>query len=301
MVMVNSAILCIDNTGVKLVKVIKWLVCRHRRKANLEDFIWILYKMKMKDLEKQLLNLRSNMYIYSNIILSKYYMLKVVEINERKNLVNYYMTTKKNLFREEYKIIIGCNVKIEEVRVGNIWSEDIRVKKRSTAILFFSKVFYFDRFRIRVNFYREEIQLFLKGTTQYQYFNKDLLLKSDITEDWNSIKVDDYNTLISEEKKVRIFTKGNDMIKPVSVRFDNVFKECLMENEFIKMNFDIYIDNHRRRVICCVYIDNMLIMVLEDSIWIFNIEDEIRLDLKNDLENSLLKAYLKTADKLLWK
>jgi len=76
--------------------------------------------MKMKDLEKQLLNLRSNMYIYSNIILSKYYMLKVVEINERKNLVNYYMTTKKNLFREEYKIIIGCNVKIEEVRVGNI-------------------------------------------------------------------------------------------------------------------------------------------------------------------------------------
>jgi large subunit ribosomal protein L14 len=41
MIRKNSVVSCVDNTGVKLVKVFQVVGCRHTRKANLADFVWI--------------------------------------------------------------------------------------------------------------------------------------------------------------------------------------------------------------------------------------------------------------------
>lgn len=41
MIRKNSVVTCVDNTGVKLVKVFQVVGCRHRRKVNLCDFVWV--------------------------------------------------------------------------------------------------------------------------------------------------------------------------------------------------------------------------------------------------------------------
>lgn len=41
MIRKNSVVTCVDNTGVKLVKVFQVVGCRHRRKANIGDFVWV--------------------------------------------------------------------------------------------------------------------------------------------------------------------------------------------------------------------------------------------------------------------
>lgn len=63
MIRKNSVVYCIDNTGVKLVKVFQVVGCRHRRKANLGDFVWVSVvarNLKAKNMwnEKQLWRFR---------------------------------------------------------------------------------------------------------------------------------------------------------------------------------------------------------------------------------------------------
>jgi large subunit ribosomal protein L14 len=55
MIRYGSIVHCIDNTGVKLVKVFQILGKRHKRKTNLFDFIWIIVKarnLKAKNLKE---------------------------------------------------------------------------------------------------------------------------------------------------------------------------------------------------------------------------------------------------------
>ena len=63
MIRKNSVVFCIDNTGVKLVKVFQVVGSRHRRKASLGDFVWVVIKvrnLKAKNMqsEKQLWRFR---------------------------------------------------------------------------------------------------------------------------------------------------------------------------------------------------------------------------------------------------
>jgi len=63
MIRKNSVVECIDNTGVKLVKVFQVVGSRHRRKANLGDFVWVSIvarNLKAKNMqnEKQLWRFR---------------------------------------------------------------------------------------------------------------------------------------------------------------------------------------------------------------------------------------------------
>ena len=59
MIRKGSVVYCVDNTGVKLVKVFQVIGSRHRRKANLGDFVLIIIRarnLKAKNMksEKQL-------------------------------------------------------------------------------------------------------------------------------------------------------------------------------------------------------------------------------------------------------
>lgn len=63
MIRKNSVVSCVDNTGVKLVKVFQVVGCRHRRKANIGDFVWVSVvarNLKSKNMqnEKQLWRFR---------------------------------------------------------------------------------------------------------------------------------------------------------------------------------------------------------------------------------------------------
>jgi len=56
MIRKNSIVYCIDNTGVKLVKVFQVIGSRHRRKANLCDFVWvsvIARNLKTKNMQNE--------------------------------------------------------------------------------------------------------------------------------------------------------------------------------------------------------------------------------------------------------
>jgi ribosomal protein L14 len=59
MIRKDSVVYCVDNTGVKLVKVFQVIGSRHRRKANLGDFVLVVIRarnLKAKNMqsEKQL-------------------------------------------------------------------------------------------------------------------------------------------------------------------------------------------------------------------------------------------------------
>lgn len=63
MIRKNSVVYCVDNTGVKLVKVFQVIGSRHRRKANLGDFVLVVIRarnLKAKNMqsEKQLWRFR---------------------------------------------------------------------------------------------------------------------------------------------------------------------------------------------------------------------------------------------------
>jgi ribosomal protein L14 len=63
MIRKGSVVYCVDNTGVKLVKVFQVIGSRHRRKANLGDFVLIIIRarnLKAKNMksEKQLWRFR---------------------------------------------------------------------------------------------------------------------------------------------------------------------------------------------------------------------------------------------------
>jgi len=63
MIRKGSVVYCVDNTGVKLVKVFQVIGSRHRRKANLGDFVLVVIRarnLKAKNMksEKQLWRFR---------------------------------------------------------------------------------------------------------------------------------------------------------------------------------------------------------------------------------------------------